>query len=64
VTCKEFVFKKDYRLEWMYENEKISEKEKPEGRCIQCWRLIETNTDELNEIITKQDHKLLTDKLN
>jgi regulator of RNase E activity RraB len=51
-------------MDWVYENAESTEQEKPEGRCINCWNIIDKHTTELLAVIEKQDHKLLTEKLN
>lgn len=48
---------------WTFETADSIEQDKPEGRCNNCWNRISQYTNELNEVIEKQDHKLLTEKL-
>jgi len=45
MTTKEFYKYEDYKLEWKYENDKSSELEKPEGRCVASWKHIYQTTD-------------------
>ncbi|CAD8210027.1 unnamed protein product [Paramecium pentaurelia] len=64
MTCRKFWKQEEYRMDWVYENAESNDTEKPEGRCLNCWNTIKKHTEELLSIIDKQDHKLLTEKLN
>ncbi|CAD8212296.1 unnamed protein product [Paramecium pentaurelia] len=64
MTCRRFWKQEEYKMDWVFENAESTDMEKPEGRCLNCWNTIKKHTEELLSIIDKQDHKILTEKLN
>lgn len=63
-TCRKIFSPEAYRVDWSYENNDSTEKERLDGKCLKCWENIANHTKELESIMLQKNYDTLTEKLN
>jgi len=61
--CKNFYCISEMKIEWVYETKDSTEKEKLEGKCLDCWEEMQKHINDLQLRMQGYQHKALKEKM-
>ena len=61
--CKNFYCTSDMKIEWVYENKDAADREKIDGKCLECWEEMQKHVRDLELTMQGYQQKQLKEKM-